>query len=74
VPPIGGKIDHSVAGPDLAATRSGPAWSTNASYSSRPSSWGGKQSLPDDVRVELELLAERRFGSGMMYLRYRVKT
>jgi hypothetical protein len=35
---------------------------------------GGKQSLPDDVRVELELLAERRFGSGMMYLRYRVKT
>jgi dihydrofolate reductase len=33
---------------------------------------GGKQSLPDDVRVGLELLDERRFGNGMVYLRYRV--
>jgi dihydrofolate reductase len=33
---------------------------------------GGKRSLPDDVRVELELLDERRFGNGMVYLRYRV--
>src|SRR5918999_1288080 len=32
---------------------------------------GGKQSLPDDVRVKLELLDERRFGNGMVYLRYR---
>jgi dihydrofolate reductase len=32
---------------------------------------GGKQSLPNDVRLELELLDERRFGSGMVYLRYR---
>jgi riboflavin biosynthesis pyrimidine reductase len=32
---------------------------------------GGKQSLPDDVRLELELLDERRFGSGVVYLRYR---
>ena len=35
---------------------------------------GGKQSLPDDVRVRLELLDERRFGSGMVYLRYRTTT
>jgi hypothetical protein len=34
----------------------------------------GKQSLPDDVRLELELLDERRFGSGMVHLRYRVRT
>ena len=35
---------------------------------------GGKQSLPDGVRVRLELLDERRFGSGMVYLRYRTTT
>jgi dihydrofolate reductase len=35
---------------------------------------GGKQSLPDGVRFELELLDERRFGSGMVYLRYRAGT
>ena len=32
---------------------------------------GGKRSLPDDVRLKLELLDERRFGSGMVYLYYR---
>ena len=35
---------------------------------------GGKRSLPDDVRVKLELLDERRFGNGMVYLYYRTKT
>jgi dihydrofolate reductase len=34
---------------------------------------GGKPSLPDNVRLELELLEERRFGNGMVYLRYRVR-
>jgi dihydrofolate reductase len=33
---------------------------------------GGKQALPDGVRLGLELLDERRFGSGIVYLRYRV--
>lgn len=33
---------------------------------------GGKRSLPDDVRVRLELLDERRFGSGVVHLHYRV--
>jgi dihydrofolate reductase len=32
---------------------------------------GGKQSLPDHVRLRLELLDERRFGNGMVHLRYR---
>ena len=32
---------------------------------------GGKRALPDGVRLELELLDERRFGSGIVYLRYR---
>jgi dihydrofolate reductase len=34
---------------------------------------GGKQSLPDHVRLELELLEERRFGNGTVYLRYRAR-
>ena len=33
----------------------------------------GKRSLPDDVRLKLELDDERRFGNGMVFLRYRVK-
>ena len=32
---------------------------------------GGKPALPSDVRLELELLDERRFGSGTVFLRYR---
>jgi dihydrofolate reductase len=32
---------------------------------------GGKQSLPNDVRMKLELLDERRWGNGMVYLHYR---
>jgi dihydrofolate reductase len=35
---------------------------------------GGTPSLPGDVRVSLELLDERRFPSGVVYLDYRTKT
>ncbi len=35
---------------------------------------GGKKLFPDNVRVKLELLDERRFGNGMVYLRYRTRT
>jgi dihydrofolate reductase len=31
---------------------------------------GGTRALPDDLRLDLDLLAERRFGSGVVYLRY----
>ena len=34
---------------------------------------GGTRALPDDVRVELELLDERRFDNGVVYLRFRTK-
>ena len=34
---------------------------------------GGKQSLPNDVRLDLELVDQRRFGNGMVYLRYRTR-
>jgi dihydrofolate reductase len=33
---------------------------------------GGTPALPDNVRIELELLDERRFGNGVVYLHYRV--
>jgi dihydrofolate reductase len=33
---------------------------------------GGKRALPDNVRLELELLDERRFGNGVVHLHYRV--
>jgi dihydrofolate reductase len=34
---------------------------------------GGKRSLPDHVRLQLELLDERRFDRGMVHLRYRTR-
>jgi dihydrofolate reductase len=35
---------------------------------------GGKRSLPNDVRLELELLDERRFEGGVVHLHYRIRT
>jgi dihydrofolate reductase len=34
---------------------------------------GGTRALPDGVRLELELLDERRFASGVVYLHYRLE-
>jgi dihydrofolate reductase len=35
---------------------------------------GGTKALPDEVRVNLELEGERRFGNGMVHLHYRTQT
>ena len=35
---------------------------------------GGTRFLPDKVSLNLELLDERRFGSGVVYLNYRTRT
>ncbi len=35
---------------------------------------GGKSSLPNNVRLDLELLSERRFRSGVVFLHYRTAT
>jgi dihydrofolate reductase len=69
------KSDLSVGGPDFAA---------HAIRAGLVDEWhlflapvvvgGGKQSLPDAVHLRLELLDERRFGNGMVYLRYRTRT
>ena len=34
----------------------------------------GKRVLPDGVRVDLELVEERRFASGFIYLRHRTRS
>jgi dihydrofolate reductase len=33
---------------------------------------GGTRALPEGLRVDLELLGERRFAGGMVHLRYRI--
>ena len=35
---------------------------------------GGKRVLPGSVSIELDLLDERRFGNGWVYLRYRTRS
>jgi dihydrofolate reductase len=34
---------------------------------------GGNQALPNNVRLKLELLNERRFGNGVVHLHYRTR-
>jgi dihydrofolate reductase len=64
--------DLTVAGPELAAQaiRAGlvDEWHL---FLAPVVVGGGKAALPKDVRVPLELLDERRFGNGTVYLRYR---
>jgi dihydrofolate reductase len=35
---------------------------------------GGTRALPDDIRLDLDLLDVRRFGSGVVHLHYRTRT
>jgi dihydrofolate reductase len=68
------RADMTVGGPDLAAQafRSGLVDECHL-FLAPIVVGGGKQSLPDDIRLELELLDERRFEGGMVHLHYRVK-
>jgi hypothetical protein len=34
---------------------------------------GGNRALPDHLRLDLELLDERRFGGGVVHLHYRTR-
>ncbi len=65
--------DLSVGGPHLAAQalRAGLVDEIQL-FVSPVAVGGGNRFLPDGVRVGLELLAERRFGNGVVYLHYRV--
>jgi dihydrofolate reductase len=67
--------DISIGGPDLAAQaiRAGLVDEYHL-FVTPIVVGGGKQSLPDGVRVELELLDERRFAGGVVHLHYRTRT
>ncbi len=64
--------DLTVSGPDLAthAFRAGLVDECHL-FLAPAVVGGGKRALPEGVRVGLELLDERRFGNGMVYLRHR---
>jgi len=66
--------DLTVGGADLAAQAFGAGLVDECHLFVSPVVvGGGKRSLPDGVRLELKLLEERRFGNGMVYLRYRTE-
>ena len=35
---------------------------------------GGNPALPSDAHIDLELIDQRRFGSGVIHLRYRARS
>lgn len=65
------ELDLAVGGPELAAHAFG-AWLVDECHLFLVPILvgGGKQAFPGDVRLALELLDERRFGNGTVYLRY----
>ncbi len=67
------KSDISVGGPDLAGQALGAGLVDELGLFVTPVVVGaGKPCLPDGVRLKLELLEERRFGNGTVFLRYGV--
>jgi len=63
--------DLTVGGPDLAAQAFEAGLVDECHLILAPILvGGGKRALPDKVRLQLELLDERRFGNGMVYLHY----
>jgi len=66
--------DISVGGPDLAAQTIKAGLVDELHLFLAPVVvGGGKRSLPDDVRLEPELLDERRFANGVVHLHYRTR-
>ena len=63
--------DVSISGPGLVQHVLRPGWWTKSSCSCSRSSSAGANSLPQDVRMDLELLDERRFSNGVVHMRYR---
>src|SRR3954470_11299236 len=67
--------DITVGGPELAAQAFRAGLVDECHLFLAPVVVGaGKRSLPGKVRLELELLDERRFGNGMVHLHYRTGT
>ena len=67
--------DISVGGPNLAAQAISAGLVDEFQFFVVPVAIGGGiRSLPDGVRMDLELLNERRFDNGAVYLNYRTST
>ena len=67
--------DITVAGPDLAAQAMKAGLVDECHLFFTPIVvGGGKQALPNNVRLKLELLDERHFGNGVVHLHYRTIT
>ena len=67
--------DVTVGGPDLAAQAIRTALVDDYQLFVVPVAVGaGKRALPRDGRIDLELVDERRFGNGTVFLRYRTRT
>ena len=67
--------DITVGGPDLAAQAIKAGLVDECRLFVTPIAvGGGKQSLPKDVRLKLDLRDVRRFDNGVVYLRYCTKT
>jgi dihydrofolate reductase len=67
--------DITVGGPDLAAQAFKAGLVDECRLFVAPIMvGGGTQALPTKVRLRLDLLDERRFANGMVYLRYRIRT
>ena len=67
--------DITVGGPDLAAQAIEAGLVDECHLFLSPIVvGGGKPSLPGNVRLNLELLDERRFAGGVVHLHYRVRT
>jgi dihydrofolate reductase len=66
--------DISIGGPNLAASaiKAGLVDEYHL-YVAPVVVGGGTPSLPDDVRLKLDLRDERRFGNGVVHLHYRTK-
>ena len=65
--------DLIVGGPEVAAQAFKAGLVDELHLFVAPMVGGGKRSLPDNVRLKLQLLDERRFASGMVYLYYRIR-
>jgi dihydrofolate reductase len=67
--------DITVGGPDLAAQAIGAGLVDECHLFLSPVLvGGGTRALPNDVRVNLELLDERRFGNGVVHLHYLLRS
>jgi dihydrofolate reductase len=70
----GAERDLTVGGPELAAHAFRAGLVDEVQLFLAPVvEGGGKAALPADVRIELELLDERRFAGGMVHLHYRTR-